>query len=91
MDSQNITLRRHKTTINESLNLSFTSTTSDYLAKSLPDLSSGCLDQDNYNLLKKEIDELKLKLSSADNEIDNLTMEINELKKITISQEKTIL
>ncbi|CAD0205884.1 unnamed protein product [Chrysodeixis includens] len=80
MEFQNVTLRRNKTTANESLNLSSISTTSDYLAKSLPDLSTGQLFNEDIERYKDEIEKLKEELAIAHNEIDNLTIEKNNLQ-----------
>lgn len=92
MDDQHVTQRRIKTNLNESWNTSLISTTSsDYHAQSLPDLSTGNLHDHEFVTLKEEFEKMKLKLMSANIEIDNLNTEIRELKTITENQEKTIL
>ncbi|KAH9641790.1 hypothetical protein HF086_003916 [Spodoptera exigua] len=90
MDFENITLRRNKTvfTMNESLGSSFESTNSDYRARSLPDLSTVC--NEEIEKLTQEIEQLKLKLMTANNEIDNLILENSTLKKYNKEQENTI-
>lgn len=88
MEQDNITLRKIKSkSINDSFNLSFISTYSDYLSKSLPDLSSSNLYLEE---LKEEIKNLKMQLAAAHAEIENLSLENSELKKFRSGQETTI-
>ncbi|KAH9634542.1 hypothetical protein HF086_016630 [Spodoptera exigua] len=88
MEFQNITLRKNKTTANESLNLSFLSTTSDYLAKSLPDLSTGHLFNEDIERYKEEIGKLKEQLEIAHLEIENLTIVNNNLQRLFCEQKQ---
>lgn len=85
---ENVTVRKNK--IVGSPNLSFISTHSDYLSRSLPDLSTGNLINDEVDELKQEIINLKLELQAAHNEIDNLILENNNLKKISLANQEII-
>lgn len=79
MDSY-VTIRKNRTIT--SPNSSFISTHSDYLSRSLPDLSSGHINE-VMEELKEEIENLKKLLQAANNEIDSLILENNSLKKKT--------
>lgn len=84
----NITIRRKKTyKSTESLD-SFESGNSDYLAKSLPDLST--YNESDLKELKEEMENLKYQLLSAHNEIDNLLLENSALRKQNEEQEAVI-
>lgn len=89
MDHDNITIRRNKTS-KFSSNESFTSTYSDELARSLPDLSTRTMTAEEVMELKEEITRLNTELTIANNEIDNLLMENSLLKKKTVEQENII-
>lgn len=85
MDSEdNMTIRRGKSGFNYSfdslnhLNLSQHSTPSDYLAKSLPDLS--VVSYSRIEELKNEIKILKSELESSNLEIEKLLLENSQLK-----------
>ncbi|KAL4720083.1 hypothetical protein ACJJTC_017326, partial [Scirpophaga incertulas] len=86
MDNQNVTQRSKKNKINDSLNLSFISTASDYLSKSFPDLSTG-----NAEIYcNEEIQKLNEQLQIAHSEIENLLLENNKLKQKSVEQNKII-
>lgn len=89
MDIENVTLRRNKTIIN-SPNSSFESTISEYSSKSLPQSLSTGLNYQDFERLNEEIEQLKIQLNTANNEIDNLVMENSTLKKQTLEQKNTI-
>lgn len=78
----NVTERRARGHLNSDYNLdeSFVNRTLDGTVCSMPDMS----DDDEIDLitqLKKNIDDLTIKLSSANGEIDSLSLEIEKLKK----------
>lgn len=81
MADENITIRRHKTMLNESFDLSFESTNSEIRGQSLPDLSTG-YDSDKEDL-KAELLQLRRELESARIEIQKLTEENLSLKQFT--------
>lgn len=86
---ENVTIRRHqRQNISTS---SFESINSDYLSKSLPDLSTGNILNEEIAELKEEVENLKRLLQSANDEIDNLISENNTLKKNSLQSEKQIL
>lgn len=90
MDFQNVTQRKHKRTLNESLNISFMSSMSEYSAKSMPDITARhlyCEDSDHY---KEQILSLKEQLEVAHSEIANLLTENNNLKNQALKQEQRI-
>lgn len=89
MEFENITLRRNKTIIN-SPNSSFDSTISEYSSKSLPQSLATGLTYEEFERLKEEIEQLKMQLRTANNEIDNLIMENSTLKKQTLEQQNSI-
>lgn len=78
MEDENVTIRRHKTMANDSLDLSFESTNSQIRRHSLPDLSTG-YDSDREDL-RKELLKLKSELESAHLEIFKLNEENKTLK-----------
>lgn len=86
---ENITIRKkHISASSESLK-SFESSNSEYLVRSLPDLST--LSNENEACeLREEIKLLKNQLDSAHAEIENLSLENSSLKRITMEQENTI-
>lgn len=93
---ENITIRKKAkgksaNTSLSSLNISFTSTHSDYLSNSLPDLSTRFGLYDEIENLKAEIEHLKIKLQSANAEIDNLNTENLSLIQKTLDQDNIIL
>ncbi|CAG9790190.1 unnamed protein product [Diatraea saccharalis] len=95
MEDQNITVRRNKAVVNESLNTSFLNTSflstgSDYQSKSLPDLSSGHINTEEIDELKAEIKELRTKLQVAHLEIEKISLENIELKKIRASHRSVV-
>lgn len=90
MESQNVTMRRKKTVANDSFNLSFISSHSDYLSKSLPDLSSGNMNDEEIKELKEEIKKIREQLDAAHSEIESLTLENNTLK-ISSSEMETMI
>lgn len=89
MDDGNITIRRKKPVLNDSLNDSFQSTLSadDYLTKTLPDLSTRI---EPTEILHDEIQDLKQKLEQARNKIEVLLRENSTLKSQTVEQQNTI-
>lgn len=85
---ENITIRKnYVSTSNESLK-SFETSNSEYVARSLPDLST--LTNDDIGELQEEINLLKKQLTSAHAEIDNLSLENNSLKKQILEQKSAI-
>lgn len=90
MENDNVTIRRIPANISlDSFSMSFTSTHSDYLSKSSPDLSTIC--NTEVEELKTEIQSLRNNLESAHREIENLTLEINSLKNQTLEQQNKII
>ncbi|XP_045511678.1 uncharacterized protein LOC123706448 [Colias croceus] len=88
MESQNVTLRRHK--LNRSLDDICLEKSLSYEEdlKSLPDLSTmNC----EFDELKEKMNTLQSLLDSANNEIDNLILENNSLKKKIMELEKKLL
>lgn len=83
-----VTIRKHRSV--SSPNSSFISTQSDYLSKSLPDLSTGNLMSEEVEELKQEIEKLKQSLQAANNEIDSLILENNTLKRLSLENEEII-
>lgn len=85
MDENNITIRRkYRCGSLESIktlesDISFESSTSNKLGRSLPDLST--MDQQEINDLKSTIENLQTQLLSAHNEIDTLTIKNISLEK----------
>lgn len=90
MDNQNVTIRKHKNKQNESLNWSFMSSTSDYSTKSLPDITTRHVYNEDIENYKQEILWFKQQLQIAHTEIENLLTENNTLKQQTYEQEKKI-
>lgn len=86
MDDDNVTKRRHKTMVNDSLDLSFESLNSDVRRHSLPDLSTG-YDSDKEDL-RKELLKLKSELESAHLEI-NILNEENMMLKNALCKQKS--
>lgn len=85
---ENITLRKKNVSMSNTSMDSFETTTSDYLVRSLPDLSAV---GDNSNKeLREEINTLKCQLQSAHNEIENLILENNSLRRVNEEQSKNI-
>lgn len=83
MADENVTIRRHKTLLNESLDLSFESTSSEVIRRhSLPDLSTK-FDSDKDDL-QKELLQLRNELESAHLEILRLSEENSSLKDALI-------
>lgn len=86
--TNNVTMRTYRRRIsNESVNNSFISTTSDLRARSLPDLSSEDLSDDD---LHNEIINLKSQLSSAHKEIEELSLKVSLLLKENEKKQSTI-
>ncbi|CAB3237572.1 unnamed protein product [Arctia plantaginis] len=91
MEYQNITFRSQRTKqLNESLNISFVSTASDYLARSLPDLSTVQLCDEDSEYFKEQILKLQEQLQIAHAKIDNLNSENSNLKQRINEHERKI-
>lgn len=87
--STRLALKNQKTKSVESLNETFTSTSSEIFAKSLPDLST---EHNSYiSELQEEINALKQQLVLADSKIEELTIETISLKKERDEQQSQIL
>ncbi|CAG4928707.1 unnamed protein product [Colias eurytheme] len=86
MEDQFVTIRKNRTTnMNHSI-ISNQSTDSDYLARSLPDLSTYNENCDG----KEQIEDLKSQLEAAHLEIENILLENSSLKKIIVEQKAAI-
>lgn len=79
---ENITFRRRRTYSDSSnvSELTFTENTLDVTTSSLPDVSDQYVNQQIIQL-KEEIENLKINLNSAHDEIESLSLENNELKR----------
>ncbi|KAJ8710471.1 hypothetical protein PYW08_008986 [Mythimna loreyi] len=87
MEEDNVTFRRQKTNGNDSLDLSFESTTTEVRRCSLPDLSTA-YDSDMEDI-KEELNKLKMELESAHMEIEKLNEE-NMTLKFALNKEKIV-
>lgn len=85
---ENVTLRKKNVSLSNTSMESFETSASEYLARSLPDLSAL---SDNINKeLREEIINLRCQLDSAHKEIESLILENNSLNKVNKEQAKTI-
>lgn len=80
-------MRRNRTAINSPTS-SFDSANSEYHSKSLPQTIS--LNCEECEKLNGDIEQLRMQLNTANDEIDNLVMENATLKKQTIEQQNII-
>lgn len=86
---ENITMRKKYISLSSESLKSFETSHSDYLARSLPDIST-VLDENKLCELREEIKLLKTQLESAHAEIENLSLENSSLKKLVVEQQSTI-
>lgn len=88
-DFENITTRKKYVSQSSESLKSFETSNSEYLAKSLPDISTIALEDDIIDL-REEIKSLKIQLESAHIEIENLSVENNSLKNLSSEQQNII-